>query len=87
MIKKVFPIIGLSVFSSMLGMGILHPILPIYAADMGATGIWIGLIAGAYSITRAILMPLIGRWSDRRGRKVFLGVGLFDIFKKCYQVL
>lgn len=77
MIKKVFPVIGLAVFSSMLGVGILTPILPIYAKDLGATGLWIGVISGSYSISRALVMPLVGRWSDRKGRKVFLGVGLF----------
>lgn len=76
MIKKVFPVVALAVFSSMLGVGILHPILPIYAADLGATGVWIGIISGSYAVSRAVLMPLIGRWSDRRGRRVFLGAGL-----------
>lgn len=76
MVKKVFPIIGLAVFSSMLGVGILTPILPIYASDLGATGVWIGIIAGSYSVSRALVMPLVGRWSDRKGRKVFLGAGL-----------
>ncbi|MFH0941407.1 MAG: MFS transporter [Chloroflexota bacterium] len=76
MVKKVFPVIGLAVFSTMLGVGILTPILPIYASDLGATGVWIGIIAGSYSVSRALVMPLVGRWSDRKGRKVFLGVGL-----------
>ncbi|MEW6142728.1 MAG: MFS transporter [Chloroflexota bacterium] len=77
MIRKVFPVIGLTVFSVMLGMGILNPILPIYAKDVGATGVWIGFISGGYAVSRAVLTPFIGRWSDRKGRKIFLGSGLF----------
>jgi len=76
MIKKVFPIIALSVFSSMLGVGIIAPILPLYADDLGATGIWLGMIFAGFSISRAIFMPIIGRLSDRTGRKVFICIGL-----------
>jgi MFS family permease len=77
MVQKVFPVIGLTVFSVMLGMGILNPVLPIYVKDVGATGVWIGFISGGYAVSRAVLTPFIGRWSDRRGRKIFLGSGLF----------
>ena len=78
MMKRVFPVIALAVFSTMLGMGILNPIMALYAKeDLGAVGIWIGLIGGGYHVSRAVLMPLIGRWSDRKGRRTFLGIGLF----------
>ncbi len=76
MIRKVFPIVALSVFSSMLGVGIIAPILPLYAENMGATGIWLGLIFAGFSISRAIFMPIMGRLSDRRGRKALLRIGL-----------
>lgn len=61
----------------MLGMGILAPVMPLFVTDLGASGIWLGLIGGGYHVSRAILMPFIGRWSDRTGRKLFLGTGLF----------
>jgi len=76
MIKKVFPILALSVFSSMLGVGIISPLLPLYAENLGATGIWLGIIFSGFSISRAIFMPIIGRFSDRSGRKSFLCIGL-----------
>lgn len=75
-IKKVFPILALSIFSSMLGVGIISPLLPLYAEQMGATGIWIGTIFAGFSISRTIIMPIVGRLSDRSGRKLFLSVGL-----------
>jgi MFS family permease len=65
-----------ALFATQLGMGIINPILPIYAKDLGATGLWIGVIAAAYSISRAICMPPIGWLSDRKGRKIFLTTGL-----------
>jgi len=76
MIKKVFPILALSIFSSMLGIGIIVPLLPLYAENMGATGIWIGIIFAGFSVSRAIFMPIIGRLSDHSGRKLFICIGL-----------
>ncbi len=77
MIKKVFPVLALCTFSTMLGSGIMLPILPLYANQFGATGIWIGVVFGGYAISRAVFMPIIGRYSDRRGRKFFISTGLF----------
>ncbi len=76
MFKKVFPILGLSIFSAMLGVGIIAPLLPLYAENMGATGIWLGIIFASFSISRAIFMPIIGKLSDRNGRKLFICTGL-----------
>lgn len=76
MIKKVFPILALSIFSSMLGVGIIAPLLPLYAENLGATGIGIGIIFGSFSFSRAIFMPVFGRLSDRSGRKRLISVGL-----------
>ncbi len=42
----------------------------------GATGIELGMIFASFSISRAIFMPIIGRLSDRRGRKLFICLGL-----------
>lgn len=77
MIKKVFPVLALCTFSTMLGTGIMLPILPLYANQFGATGIWIGVVFGGYAISRAVFMPIIGRYSDRRGRKLFISTGFF----------
>ena len=68
MIRKVFPVLALSIFSSMLGVGIISPLLPLYAENLGATGIWLGVIFSSFSITRAVFMPFIGKLSDRWGR-------------------
>jgi len=78
MTKKAFPVLALSIFSSMLGVGIIAPLLPLYAENLGATGIWIGIIFAGFSISRAIIMPIAGRLSDRRGRKLFLSIGLLS---------
>ncbi len=70
----------------MLGLGIVVPLLPYYADTLGATGIGIGLIFSGFALSRAVFMPLIGRYSDRRGRKYFIliGLGLFTILSISY---
>jgi len=60
----------------MLGVGIIAPLLPLYADNLGATGIWLGIIFSGFSISRTMLMPIFGRLSDRRGRKQFICIGL-----------
>ena len=76
MIKKVFPILALCVFSSTLGIGIVSPLLPLYLREMGASGVGLGVIYAAYFISNSVCVPIAGRLSDRKGRKLFLVVGL-----------
>jgi len=77
MIKRVFPILALAIFSSMLGAGIVVPLLPLYAESMGASGLWLGFIFAGFAISRTLFTPFFGRLSDRKGRKLILGIGLF----------
>ncbi len=67
----------MAMFISLLGLGIIVPLLPIYAEDLGASGIAIGLMIAGFSISRGILQPFMGGLSDRHGRKRFMLVGLF----------
>jgi len=61
----------------MLGIGIVAPILPLYAEqNLAASGIWIGLIFSGFGLSRTIASPLVGRASDVKGRKNFLIIGL-----------
>ena len=77
MIKRVFPILAISIFSCMLGSGIVVPLLPLYAESLGATGVWLGAIFAGFSVSRTIFTPIFGRLSDRSGRKRFICIGLF----------
>ncbi|HPE62652.1 MAG TPA: MFS transporter [Methanothrix sp.] len=75
--KKLFDVLFISVFAAMLGLGIVGPLLPIYADNLGASGFWIGMIFSGFAAARAIFMPIVGRLSDESGRKKFIVVGLF----------
>jgi len=74
--KKAFITLFAVVFTGMLGMGIISPLMPLYAESMGASGLWLGLMYSAFALSRTVFMPIIGRLSDRRGRKIFIGLGL-----------
>jgi len=73
---KVFGTLFLAVFSTTLGVGLVVPLLPVYAHELGASGLLIGLIFGAFSLSRTSLLPVFGRLSDIKGRKPFIVIGL-----------
>jgi len=75
MIKKVFIVLTFCMFSSTLGIGVVSPLLPLYAQDLGATGIWLGLIFSAYAMSNSVFVPIAGRLSDQRGRKIIQETG------------
>jgi len=67
----------LSVFIALLGIGIIVPVMPVFASELGAGGFALGMIIAAFSISRGLLQPVVGTLSDRWGRKNFLIAGLF----------
>ena len=75
--KGVFLTLFFAIFSTVTGVGIVVPLLPVYANDLGATGVYVGMIFGSFSISRTLLLPLFGRLSDQKGRKPFIVAGLF----------
>ncbi len=66
----------LSVFIGLLGIGVIIPVLPLFAATLGANGFALGVIMAVFSLSRGGLQPVVGSWSDRWGRKQFLVGGL-----------
>jgi MFS family permease len=66
----------LSVFIALLGIGIIVPVMPVFAKELGAGGFALGMIIAAFSVTRGLLQPVVGNFSDRWGRKGFLMAGL-----------
>ena len=69
-----FPIIILiiTVALDMLGFGIIIPVLPIYADQLGAEEWVIGLIGTSFAAAQFMFTPFWGGLSDRVGRKPVL---------------
>jgi DHA1 family tetracycline resistance protein-like MFS transporter len=65
-----------TVFFDLLGFGIVIPFLPMYAARLGVGAGAIGLLLSAYSIMQFVFAPILGRFSDRIGRRPIIMLGL-----------
>jgi len=69
--KKLLPIF-LVVLIDLLGLTIIIPLLPLYAASFNANAATIGWLGASYPIMQFIGAPVLGRLSDRFGRKPIL---------------
>jgi MFS family permease len=74
--RATFAGLSLASMAAMLCMGILLPILPNYAKNLGASGAVVGVIFAGFALSRGIFSPLFGRISDQYGRKNMILVGL-----------
>jgi MFS family permease len=77
---RIFITLFLAVFVTTMGAGMVAPLLPVYAHELGAGALQIGLIFGAFSLTRSVFVPYFGKLSDRKGKKPLLTIGLFLYF-------
>ena len=62
-------VLFLTVFIDLVGFGIVIPILPLYAEHFHASPIAIGWLTGIYSGMQIIFTPILGKLSDRFGRR------------------
>ena len=74
--KAQLGIIFLTVFIDLIGFGIVIPILPLYAKHFGASESVNGLLVGSYSAMQFLFSPVLGKLSDRVGRRPVLLVSL-----------
>ncbi len=65
------------------------PLLPIFAASLGASGAWLGMIVSISTITGLFLKPLFGILSDSWGRRLwlFVGAGFFAFVPFLYRFI
>jgi DHA1 family multidrug resistance protein-like MFS transporter len=84
--KRIFVILFIATLVTMLSLGIITPILPLYAKSMKATGIELGIIFSGFALSRGIFAPIVGQYSDQFGRKMLIVTGLilFIILSICY---
>src|ERR1700752_5182824 len=71
-------VIFTTVFIDLVGFGIVIPVLPFYAEGtvFNATPRVVGLLFASYSVMQLIFSPVLGRLSDKHGRRPVLLVSI-----------
>lgn len=71
-------VIFTTVFIDLVGFGIVIPVLPFYAEGtiFNATPRTVGLLFASYSVMQLIFSPVLGRLSDKHGRRPVLLLSL-----------
>ncbi len=77
--KRVFPLFVI-VLVDLLGLTIIIPLLPLYAASFGADPFMIGLVNTVYPLMTFLAAPILGSLSDRIGRRPVLIVSQIGTF-------
>ncbi len=78
--KKLLFSIILVVFIDLLGFSLILPLLPYYAETFHANAFVTGLLVASYAVAQLIGAPLLGRMSDRYGRRPILLASIFGTF-------
>ena len=68
------------VFIELLGYSLILPLLPYYAETFGATLSLVGLLGTVNALSQLIAAPVVGRLSDRYGRRPLLIVSIVGTF-------
>ncbi len=77
--KRLFSII-LVVFIDLLGFSLILPLLPYYAETFQANQTVTGILIASYALMQLIGAPILGRLSDRFGRRPVLLISVFGTF-------
>jgi len=72
--------IFLVVFIDLFGFSLILPLLPYYAETYGASPFIVGLLVASYAAAQLIGAPLLGRLSDRIGRRPVLLLSVVGTF-------
>ncbi len=79
-----FATIWLTLFLDLLAFGIVIPVLPYYASEHGASPAVVTLLSTSFSLAQFVMSPVLGRISDRRGRRPVM---LLSIAGSCAAML
>lgn len=65
-------LVFLFVFVDLLGYSLFLPLLPFYASSLGAVPTLVGMLVASNALAQMLATPIIGRLSDRYGRRPLL---------------
>ncbi len=73
-------VVFLTVFIDLVGFGIVIPLVPLYAEAYEPSPLAFGILMASFSAMQFLFAPLLGRLSDRIGRRPVLLFSLFGSF-------
>jgi DHA1 family tetracycline resistance protein-like MFS transporter len=74
--NRVVLIVFVTIFLDLIGFGIIIPMLPLYVKSMGGSAQVVGFILSVFSFTQLLATPMLGKLSDRLGRRPVILVSL-----------
>jgi MFS transporter, DHA1 family, tetracycline resistance protein len=75
--KASLSVIFVTVFIDLLGFGILIPLLPTFGSrELGISDLEIGITVAVYSLMQFLFNPIVGRLSDKYGRRPIILISL-----------
>ena len=75
--QKMLAVACAVIFIDMIGYGIIIPILPVYAGNLGASEGQIGFLFSSYSLVLVLTLLPFGLMVDKYGKKHLIVVGMF----------
>lgn len=75
-LRRRLAVLWLVVFVDLLGFGILIPLIPFYGVRLGLSPEWVTLVISLHSLLQFIGAPVLGRLSDRHGRRAVLALSM-----------
>lgn len=74
--RRALATVAFTLFLDLAGFGIILPILPYYAESMHASETMVALLSTAFSAAQFLMSPVLGRISDRHGRRPVMLVSI-----------
>jgi len=74
--EKRFYWLYVTVFINIIGVGMIFPILPLFAKTFNASSFQVGLLAAILALVQFFTAPFIGKLSDKYGRKPILLISI-----------
>lgn len=86
--RRALLVLLVSVTVNLIGTTAYSPMLSIYARDLGATGLWIGLLYGGFYGVRLVLGRPIGAFSDRVGQRrvLLISTAIYPLLAILYAI-
>ena len=76
LVTPVFAVVTLATLFYFMAVGVMIPALPRYIkGPLGGGNAAVGVAVGAFALAAVVTRPFVGRFGDRRGRRILMVAG------------